>query len=66
MTRKQANEISKLLTPKFEDKLWDPPVGKRFQDCYDMKTLEPTKEWLDIYLRVKRELIDMGVPLAYP
>ena len=66
MTRKQANEISKILTPKFEDKLWDPPIGKRFQDCYDMKTLMPIQEWLDIYLRVKRELMDMGVPLAYP
>lgn len=64
--RKTANEISKVLTPKFESMLWNPPIGKRFQDCYDLKTLRPTQEWLDIYLRVKRELIDLGVPLAYP
>ncbi len=66
ITRRKANEISRELTPKFEKMLWNPPAGKRFQDCFDLKTLEPTKEWLDIYLRVKQELIDMGLPLAYP
>ena len=66
MTRKQANEISEVLTPKFEGMLWDPPIGKRFQDCYDIETLEPTQEWFDIYLKVKRELIEIGIPLAYP
>ena len=63
VTRKQANEIAKVLTPKFEGMLWDPPIGKRFQDCYDLKTLKPTQEWLDIYLKVKRELIELGIPL---
>jgi len=66
MTREQANEIAKVLTPKFEGMLWDPPIGKRFQDCYDLKTLKPTQEWLDIYLKVKRGLIELGIPLEYP
>ena len=57
ITRKQANEIAKALTPKFENLLWDPPIGKKFQDCYDLKTLKPVPEWVDIYTRVKRELI---------
>ena len=66
MTRKQANEIAKVLIPKYENMLQNPPAGKRFQDCYDLKTLEPTKEWHGIYLKVKRELIDLGVPLDLP
>jgi methylamine--corrinoid protein Co-methyltransferase len=66
ISRKKANEISRELTPKFEAMLWNPPAGKKFQDCYDLKTLEPTKEWLDLYLRVKRELIDLGLPLSSP
>ncbi len=66
MTRKQANEIVKELIPKYESMLWDPPIGKSFRDCYDLKTLKPTQEWLDIYLKVKKELIELGVPLKYP
>ena len=66
MSRRQANEIAKVLIPRYENMLWDPPIGKNFRDCYDIKTLTPTQEWLDIYLKVKRELIELGVPLQYP
>jgi methylamine--corrinoid protein Co-methyltransferase len=66
MTRKKANEVAKMLIPKYESMLWHPPIGKSFRDCYDIKTLTPTQEWLDIYLKVKRELIELGVPLEYP
>ncbi len=66
MTRKKANEVVKMLIPKYESMLWHPPIGKSFRDCYDIKTLTPTQEWLDIYLKVKRELIELGVPLEYP
>ena len=65
MTRKQANDIANVLIPKYENVLLNPPSGKRFQDCYDLKTLEPTEEWNGIYLKVKGELIDLGVPLCY-
>ena len=66
MTRKQVNEIVKVLIPKYESMLGNPPAGKSFQDCYDLEKLEPTQEWRDIYLKVKRELIELGVPLDYP
>ena len=54
------------LIPKYEPDLYNPHIGKSFKECYDLATLEPTPEWLDIYLRVKKELIEMGVPLQYP
>ena len=63
MTRKQANEIAKVLIPKYEDKLMDPPKGKGVRECCDLKTFKPSQEWLDIYLKVKKELIELGVPL---
>lgn len=66
MSRAQANEIANKILPKYEDKLNTPPKGKSFTECFDIKTLEPTKEWLDIYLRIKKELIGLGMPLAYP
>ena len=63
MTRKQVNEIVKVLIPKYENMLWDPPQGKGFRELFDLETLKPKKEYLDLYLKVKKELIDMGVPL---
>jgi methylamine--corrinoid protein Co-methyltransferase len=66
MTRKQANDIAKVLIPKYEGDLHEPPKGKRFQDCYDIDKLEPSKEWLGIYHKVTQEVADLGVPLDYP
>jgi len=66
MTRKKANEIVKVLIPKYENDLQTPPKGKSFRECYDLETLKPTKEWFDIYLKVKKELIELGVPLDFP
>ena len=66
MTRKRVNDIVKVVIPKYEDRLKNPPVGKSARECYDLKALKPTQEWLDMYLKVKRELIELGVPLEYP
>ena len=66
MSCKEANELAKVLIPKYEGDLYNPPIGKSFRDCYDIETLKPTEEWLGIYLKVKRELIELGVPLVYP
>lgn len=63
MKRADVNEIVKVLTPNYRDKLEHPPKGKSFVECTDLKTLKPTKEWLDIYNGVKEELIQLGVPL---
>ena len=63
MTRQEVNEIVKVLIPRYENMLYDPPKGKSFRECYDLKTLRPKKECLDLYLKVKKELIAMGVPL---
>jgi methylamine--corrinoid protein Co-methyltransferase len=61
--RNDANEIVKKLIPRYEEKLRDPPKGKPFQECYDLKALKPSKEWLEIYKKIKKELMDLGVPI---
>ena len=62
MTRAQANEIVKQLLPKYEDELKHPNIGVTFPECFDVKTVKPTKEWQDIYRKIKREVGQLGVP----
>jgi methylamine--corrinoid protein Co-methyltransferase len=66
LKRSDVNEIVKKLIPKYEDNLKNPPKGKSFTECYNIETLKPTQEWLDIYRKVKKEAIDLGIPLDYP
>jgi methylamine--corrinoid protein Co-methyltransferase len=63
MKRSDANEVIKKLIPKYEDRLRRPPIGKAFKDCFDVKSVTPSKEWLDIYRQVSKEFKDLGVPL---
>ncbi|MFX1516685.1 MAG: monomethylamine:corrinoid methyltransferase [Promethearchaeota archaeon] len=63
MKRADANELVKQLVHKYDQKLANPPLGKRFQECYDVTTVKPSKEYLDIYTQVKRELQELGLNL---
>jgi len=63
LNRDDTNDIVKEIIPKYEEKLKSPPKGKPFQECFNMKTLKPSKEWIGIYRRVRNELIDIGLPL---
>lgn len=60
MKRSEANELVKELLSKYEDKIDDAPAGKRYQDCYDMDTGQPSAEYVDLYGEVKEELRQMG------
>ncbi len=65
LNRVNANEIVKVLLPKYVDRLQRPEKGKSFTECCDIKTLKPTKEWQEIYDRVWKELEDLGLPRLY-
>jgi hypothetical protein len=58
MSRREANGIVDTLLKKYEDKLPDPPIGKKYQECYDEKTGKPGKELIELYREVRRELAD--------
>lgn len=64
MTRKQANEIANALLPRYEDKLTNPPPGQTIHQCYDVKTMTPHDDYVELIQKVKHELIDLGVPLT--
>jgi methylamine--corrinoid protein Co-methyltransferase len=59
-----ANDLVKKIIPKYEGRFDNPPLGKTFQECYDLRNLEPTAEWMEIYRGVCRELVDLGIPIT--
>lgn len=63
MQRLEANKIVNELLDKYEDKLDDPPKGKRYQDCFDIESMKPSQEYLDLYTNMKKELKKLGLPL---
>jgi methylamine--corrinoid protein Co-methyltransferase len=60
MKRTEANELVKELLNKYEDNIDDAPVGKKYQECYDVNKGEPCQEYVDLYGQVKKELRGMG------
>lgn len=60
---KKVNEIANAILPRFEDKIKEPDIGQSVYETYDLKTFTPTEEWEQMYLEVKREAIDLGIPL---
>jgi methylamine--corrinoid protein Co-methyltransferase len=63
LTRETVNDIAKEIIPRYENNIKNPNVGKPFIEAYDMNTMRPTKEWENIYRKVKAEAISLGVPL---
>ena len=63
MSREQADEIVKKLLVLYEEELPKKPIGKPFQEVYDLQSLQPTSEWMEIYQEVKDELTAMGIAL---
>ncbi|UCE50116.1 MAG: monomethylamine:corrinoid methyltransferase [Phycisphaerales bacterium] len=60
MSRSQGNELVQELLSKYEDTIDNAPIGKRYQDCYDMGSGLPSQEYVDLYGEVKEELRVMG------
>jgi hypothetical protein len=61
MSRNDANELVRELLASYEDKIKEPPLGRTFQECYDLKTVKPTKEHLQIYDITRKQLEDFGL-----
>ena len=63
MTRKEANEIAKKILPKYEDKLGTPDKGLPLQECFDLQAMAPKANYAELFSRVRKELMDLGMPL---
>lgn len=64
MKLEDANEIVKQILPQFEKHIQSGniPAGKKFQECYDLRTLKPIDEYVLLYKNAKRELENLGIP----
>ncbi len=58
-----VNDIVKELLPRYEATIKTPDVGRPVQELYDMETMTPIPEWKEMYRKVKREVIDLGIPM---
>lgn len=60
-----VNEILNKLVPSYECNYTNAPAGKTFQECYDVKTVKPTKEYLEVYDKAVAQLRDFGLDIKH-
>jgi methylamine--corrinoid protein Co-methyltransferase len=63
MKADRASELVNQLLEKYEDEVENAPIGKRYQECYDLQTGKPSDEYLRLYGDVKDELARLGIAL---
>jgi methylamine--corrinoid protein Co-methyltransferase len=63
LSRAEADLIVKQLIAKYKDGQGEGKIGMRFDEVYDLETLEPTKEWQAVFDQACEELESLGVPL---
>lgn len=66
LTREQANGLVVEIMKKYQPYIDDHTAhlrGGDFRWCYDLETVQPKKEYLAIYEKVKVELGQMGLPM---
>jgi methylamine--corrinoid protein Co-methyltransferase len=64
LSREQADEIVKRALETYEGLQDQKPFGQPFQEVYDLHTLQPTPEWLEIYDKVVNEASRWGLALS--
>jgi methylamine--corrinoid protein Co-methyltransferase len=57
----EVNVILDKLVATYEKDYKTAPVGKKFQECYDVTTLTPTEEHVKVYEEAVRILTDLGL-----
>ncbi len=65
LTRQEANGLLLKVLARYEDRIADAPLGSEFQECYDVATSLPRREYLDLYSRVRNELAALGLEFPY-
>ena len=60
-----VNEVLNKLVASYEPNFTNAPAGKTFQECYDVKTVKPTKEYLEVYDKAVATLRDMGLDIKH-
>lgn len=63
MSRAEADGLVKKLFARYEPDLETKPIGKPFEEVYDVDTVKPTAEWQQTYDDVRLELVALGLDL---
>jgi hypothetical protein len=61
MSRREVNDIVVTCIEQYEEQLNDPPLGMKYQECFDMASRQPREEALEHYRRARQNLTDWGV-----
>ncbi|MCL2711687.1 MAG: monomethylamine:corrinoid methyltransferase [Methanomassiliicoccaceae archaeon] len=61
----EVNHILDIIIPMYSEGFPQPPKGKRFQDCYDLRTVTPSEEYLGIYDKTILSLKEIGLDIRY-
>jgi methylamine---corrinoid protein Co-methyltransferase len=64
MTRSDADVIVRKLIELYKDQLDKRPDSLPFNEVYDVVSVRPCQNWLDMYESVKQELKEFGLPLT--
>jgi methylamine--corrinoid protein Co-methyltransferase len=57
----EVNVILDKLVALYEKNYANAPAGKTFQECYDVKTVTPTDEYMQVYDAARKKLEELGL-----
>ncbi len=60
----EVNELLLKFVDWYEPQYTSADLGKTFQECYDVKTVRPTKEYLEVYDNAKKRMADWGFEIS--
>jgi len=65
--RSDANELVKQLVNMYKDNITKDggPIGYTFDEMYDLKTITPRKQFVEVYDSVEGDLEEMGISFRY-
>ena len=61
METAKVNGILDKLVASYEQNYKTAPLGKPFQECYDVVRIQPTQEYLDVYDEAVKQLTALGL-----
>ncbi len=65
LKRQDASALAAELLTRYQATLPSPNRGKSFPEVYDIETVQPKQEWLDMYYDVKEDLTRLGLVLKH-
>lgn len=64
-TRQQASQVIPEIMKRYIGTLKEPNRGRSFPEVYDVETVEPKQEWLEMYHQVKADLETLGLKFTF-